>query len=458
MIKHFLLLTSIALASLVQSMAQPKKIIADKIIGQVGDKIVLKSDVTNAIADYKRQGQEGQLPPHAECAFLEGQLIQKALVLQAEKDSLVVSEDEIEAGLENQIRGFINAYGSKEVLEEVAGRTIYQIKEDFRQVFKERKLSEQMRGKILEPIKISPTETKAYYNKIPKDSLPFYESEIEISQLLAQPKASKEIEEYCIKQLYEYKRQAESGTKKFEQLAKLNSEDPGSKDNGGQYNINRTNKEFDQTFTATAFRLKEGQISNVFKSKFGFHILQLVSRAGDDAIVRHILRIPPVTEDEIKLSVTKLDSVRNLLLTKKIGFGEAVDKYSEDENSKFNGGAITARDGSSFLSIDQLDKDLVVALKDLKPGDLSKPLVYTDERGRKMVRVVYLKNRTQPHRENLKEDYNRVAARALEEKKQQALENWFKDHLPNYYIAIDNEFKGCSALADWFKYSVKADN
>jgi len=433
--------------------AQPKKVVADKIVGQVGDKIVLLSDLNNAIADYKRQGQEGQLPPNPECTFLEGQLIQKALVLQAEKDSLTVSEEDIEAGLDNQIRGFINAYGSKEVLEEVAGRTVYQIKEDFRQVFKERKLADQMRGKILESIKISPTEAKAYYNKIPKDSLPFYESEIEISQVQVQPKATKEIEEYCIKQLYEYKRQAEAGIKKFEAIAKLYSEDPGSKENGGQYNVNRTSKEFDPTFTATAFRLKEGQISNVVKTKFGFHILQLVSRAGDDAIVRHILKIPPVTDDEVAASIKKLDSVRNLIVTNKIDFGYAVDKFSDDENSKFNGGTVTARDGSSFLNIDQLDKDLVVTLKNLKPGEVSKPFAYTDERGRKMVRIVYLKNRTAPHRENLKEDYNRIAAKALEQKKQATLENWFKEHLPFYYISIDNKYKGCSALQDWFKYA-----
>ena len=447
---------SISLLSLCLAVtAQTKKVTADKIVGQVGDKIVLLSDINNAIADYKRQGQEAQLPPNAECAFLEGQLIQKALVLQAEKDSLVVSEDDIEAGLDNQIRGFINAYGSKEVLEEVAGRTVYQIKEDFRIPFKERKLADQMRGKILENIKISPVEVKAYYDKIPKDSLPFYESEIQINQVLSQPKASKEIEEYCVKQLYEYKRQAESGVKKFDQLCKLYSEDPGSKDNGGQYNLNRTSKEFDPTFTSSAFRLKEGQISNVVKTKFGYHLIQMVSRSGDDAVVRHLLKIPQVTEDEIKISVKKLDSARTLIQNGYIGFGEAVDKFSDDESSKFNGGSITARDGSSFLNIDQLDKDLVLTLKNLKPGDISRPNVYTDERGRKMVRLIYLKNRTQPHRENLKEDYNRVADRALEEKKRNALSKWFQEHLPNYYINIDEAYKDCSSLSNWWKYSSK---
>ena len=255
--------------------------------------------------------------------------------------------------------------------------------------------------------------------------------------------------------MYEYKRQAESGTKKFEQLVKLYSEDPGSKDNGGQYNINRTNKEFDPAFTAAAFRLKDGQISNVVKSKFGYHIIQMVSRSGDDALVRHILRIPPVTDDEVAKSTKKLDSVRTMVNNGWLSFGEAVDKFSDDESSKFNGGTITARDGSSLLNIDQLDKELVLSIKNLKPGEISKPSSYTDERGRRMVRIVYLKNRTQPHRENLKDDYNRVADRALEAKKHDALSKWFKNHLPSYFISIDDAYKDCNSLAEWWRYSSK---
>jgi peptidyl-prolyl cis-trans isomerase SurA len=438
--------------TITQTFAQPKKVIADKIIGQVGDKIILRSDVVNAIADYKRQGQEAQLPPNAECAFLEGQLIQKALVLQAEKDSLVVSDEEIEAALDNQIRGFIQAYGSKEMLEEISGRTIYQLKDDFRGPFREKKLADQMRSKIVDNVKITPNEVKAYFNKIPKDSLPYYESEIELSQIVSIPKSNKEVDEYVIKQMYEYKRQVENGVKKFEALAKQFSEDPGSKENGGMYNINRTEKFWDKDFMNACFRLKEGQISPVIKSKFGYHIIQMVSRAGDDAVIRHILRIPPITEEEILLSIQKLDSVRKNIVAGKLTFGEAVNKHSDDESSKFNGGAITARNGSTYITIDELDKDLVIAIKNLKVGEYSKPLTF-DDRGVKKVRIVYLKTRTEPHQENMREDYNKVAERALDEKKQVTLEKWFKEHLPRYYITIDKEFANCESLGDWWKFA-----
>lgn len=451
--KNFLLLLTAVL--LVQaSFAQ--KMVADKIIAQIGDKIILKSDIDNAIADYRRQEMEDQLPPNPECAFLQGQLIQKTLVIQAEKDSLFVEEDELEALLDNRIRYFISQYGSQDMLEQIAGRSVYEIKEDLRQPFREKTMAEKMQGKILENVKITPTEVKEYFDKIPKDSLLFYESELEVNELVMYPKANKDLEDYVAAQLLDYKRQVESGQKKFDQLARLYTEDPGSKETGGQYSINRTDKSWDPTFVAAAFKLKEGQISPVIKSKFGLHIIQMVSRAGDDAVVRHILKIPPVTDVEVKLGIARLDSIRNKIVSGEINFAAAVNKYSEDENHKFTGGAILGPDGSPYLNIDKLDKDAVVALKGMNPGDISKPQSYTDERGRRTVRILYLKTRTEPHVENLKDDYNKIAQRALEMKKQTVLEKWFREHIPNYYTSIDKEYAGCESVKEWLNVATTA--
>jgi len=457
--KKVFLIVILLVTGMMSVKAQAKKVVADKIVGQVGDRIILRSDILNEIADMKRQyqGQEGVVFP-TECQVLERQLIQKALILQAEKDSLSVTEEEIDATIDNRIRAAIQQYGSKDILEEIAGKTIYQLKEDFRTSFREQKLAERMQNKIIETIKITPTEVKAYYNKIPKDSLPFYESEVELSQIVVIPKANRDIEEYVSKQMYDYKKSVESGAQKFEALVKLYSEDPGSKDQGGQYNLNRNDRNWDPAFLSASFRLKENQISPVVKSKFGLHIIQLMSRSGDEAVVRHILRIPPVTEDEIKDAVKKLDSVKKQLIAGSLSFGEAVSKYSEDENSKFSAGSISAQDGNVFLSIDMLDKDMVIALKDLKPGEYSAPQVYTDERGRKAVRLIHLKRRTEPHRENLMDDYNRIAQRALESKKTQALDKWFKEHIPNYYVSIDKDFTGCESLKEWKAAAAKADS
>jgi peptidyl-prolyl cis-trans isomerase SurA len=268
------------------------------------------------------------------------------------------------------------------------------------------------------------------------------------------PKANRDVESYVMRELNDWKKQVEDGTKKFDQLAKSYTEDPGSKESGGQYSINKNDKFWDPAFIAAAFKLKEGQVSPVVKSKFGLHLIQMVSRSGDDAVIRHILRIPPVTDEEIKEAVGKLDSVRSKIVTGSLSFGEAVNKYSEDEGSKFSGGRKQGRDGSSFVTIDQLDKDMVVAIKDMKPGDYSKPIPFTDERGKKAVRLVYLQTRTSPHRENLKDDYSKISQRALEQKKNDVLEKWFKSHIPNYYITIDKEFAGCSSVKDWIGNSI----
>ena len=422
-----------------------QKIVADKIVGIVGDKIVLRSEVTSAISDIIRQG--GQAPE--DCAVLDGMMIQKALVLQAERDSIPVTDDDVEAEIDQKIRYFIAQYGSKDALEQISGRTIYQLKEDFRQPIREQRLATGMRNKVVSDVKITPTEVKEYYDKIPKDSLHFYESELQIGEIVLFPKASHDIEKLAIDELSEYKRQVEAGLKKFDALAKIYSDDPGSRDKGGEYQLNRSDKQWDPIFMAAAYRLKEGQISPVIKTQFGYHIIQMVSRNGDEATIRHILKIPQVTDVEVNETIQKMDTIRNYLTSGMINFKEAAVKYSEDPNAKFTAGLKMARDNSTYLTIDQLDKEIVKLLNNLKVGDYSKPTAFTDERGKKGVHIIYLLSKSDPHRENLKDDYNRISQRALEEKKQAALERWFKSKIPSYYILIDDEYKHCPNLSKW---------
>lgn len=445
MIRTRILLTVVLLSLFSISFAQPKKLVADKIVAVVGNKVILKSDIDNSLIDMQRQGVE--IPADAKCLTLQQSMGIKALVLQAEKDSLPVTDEEVESDIDNQIRYFISQYGSKDELERVAGKSVYQLKEDFKEGFRDRKLASSMRSKIVEDVKITPNEVKNYFDRIPADSLALYESEVEVGQIVIYPKASREAEEYCIEQLAEYKKQAEAG-KDFGTLASMNTEDPGSKANGGRYEINRTQRDLDPTWLAKAFALKEGQISNPFKSKFGYHIIKMESRAGDDAVVRHILKIPQVTQFEMKEGFQRMDSVRSKLIAGTIDFGTAVSRYSDDDVSKFTAGLIQGPNGN-FLTIDQLDKDIVAILKDIKVGEYSQPIAYTDERGKQGIRLIYLKSQSQPHRENLKDDYDKVAQRALEEKKEAALDKWFDEHIKNYYIKIDPEFKNCEVLKKW---------
>ena len=426
----FLLLTFAGVAQ-----GQPKKVIADKISGIVGDKIILYSDIRNSLADIIRQG--GQVPENAECMLMEQAIISKMLMLQAQKDSLPVTDEEVEADLDNRIRTYINQFGSQEALEEVAGKTIYQIKDDARESVKEQKLAQAMQRKIVDNVRITPIEVKAYFEKIPKDSLPFYETELEIGQIVLYPKASRDLEQYIAGEMNNYKKQIETKITDFCRLAKQVSEDPGSKDRCGQYQINRTEKTWDPVFLSTAFRMKEGEISSPVKSKFGFHIIQMVQRNGDDAIVRHILRIPPVTEEEINQAKGKLDTIRSKIIAGTLGFNEAATKYSDDEAAKYTGPFITNREGSPFVTIDMLDKEMVAMLGKMKVGEFSQPTPFESEQGKKGVRIVFLKSKSEPHRMNLKDDYSKISTFALEEKKSQTLDKWIKNKLPTYYVMID---------------------
>jgi peptidyl-prolyl cis-trans isomerase SurA len=415
--------------------AQPKKVVADKIAAVVGDRIILQSDVRNSVADMARRGEN--LPPNAECMIMEQAVVSKVMMLQAEKDSLPVTEEDVEADLDNRIRSYVNQLGSQEAVEEIAGKTIYQIKDDARESVREQKLAASMQRKIVENVRITPVEVKAWFEKIPKDSLPFYESELEIGQIILYPKASRDLEQYIIGEMNNYRRQIELKLTNFEQLAKRVSEDPGSKDRGGQYQLNRNEKTWDPVFLSTSFRLKEGEISPPVKSKFGFHIIQMVQRNGDDAIVRHILRIPPVTSDELDQAKRKLDTVRSKIIAGTLTFNEGAAKYSDEESAKYTGPYLTNRDGSTFVTIDQLDKDMVSLLAKLKPGDYSMPVAYENEQGKKGVRIVHLKSRSTPHRMNLQDDYSKIAQFALEEKKAKVMEKWIQNKLETYYVKID---------------------
>ena len=446
--KYFLLfLATLPVAILsAQPGTQAKKIIADKVAAVVGDQIIMYSDIKNTISDYIRQGAE--VPDNADCIILDQAILSKILMQQAQKDSLPVTDDEVDAELDLRVREFVRMYGSEKAVEELAGKSIYQIKEDARESVKEKKLAEAEQKKIVENVKITPAEAKVFFDRIPKDSLPFYESELEVGQIVVYPQASRDLEKYVIDELNHYKQMIEAKQTTFEQMAKLHSEDPGSKDRGGQYEINRKDKSWDPSFISAAFRLKDGEVSPVVKTKFGYHIIQMVERNGDEAIIRHILRVPPITDEETNASVGKLDSVRAKIIAGTMNFNQAALKYTEDEQAKFAGPFFTGRDGSTYVTIDELDKDVVTMLGKLKVGEISQPTAFTDEqRNKKGVRIVYLKSRSEPHRMNMKDDYNKIAQLALEEKKAKVMDKWLATKLPTYYVMVADDYSAeCSNI------------
>jgi peptidyl-prolyl cis-trans isomerase SurA len=433
-----------------------QKMVADKIAAIVGDKIILRSDIEGEMVNLQRSTVDNTLPPNAPCMIMEQIIAQKVMVMQAERDSLPVSDQDVDGQIENRIRYFEDLYGSREKMKEVTGYSIYQLRERFRQPIKEGLLAKAMQDKITSSVKVTPSEVKKYFDAIPKDSLQFYESELEIGQIVLQPKATKEMDQYAIDRLLEFKKQVQDKTSDFGRLAILYSEDPGAKENKGVYILNRNDKQWDPDFLAASFRLKENEISSPVKSQFGYHLIQCIKRQGDNITVQHILLKPNVTRNDLAEATKKLDSIRLVILSGKMTFGEAVVKYSDLPMAKFDGGMLQNRmNGSTLITIDQLDqpseRDIVLLLDTLKPGGISKPMPYVDDQpgGRNGVRIIYLKTRSHPHRENMTDDYARIQQRTLQLKQQEARDKWLREKIPTYYIHVEDEFKQCSHIAQW---------
>lgn len=436
--------------------AQAQKVVADKVIAVVGDKIILQSDIKNRLDDMKRNGVD--VPENGHCYLMETLLSSKVLAQQAIKDSLPLSDEDVEAELDLKIRQYAAQFGSITALEEVAGKSVFQLKEDSREAVREQKLAEMMQQKIMENVKITPTEVRSYFDRIPKDSLPFYEAQVEVGQIVIFPKASREVEQLAKDELNEYRQSVLSGEKKFETLARTYSNDPGSRNDGGLFSFKITDKNVDDNFRNVALNLKKpGDISSVVKSQFGYHIIQLVERKGDDITVRHILRVPIVTETEFTAVQAKLDSVRARLIAQTISWGDAVSRYSEDDYSKYTAGMITnPEDRSTFITIDRFpDKDLVLMLKSLKLGEYSQPVKFADYRQKEGVRIIFYKTFVPAHVENIKDDYSKIAQRALDEKKGEAMEKWINTKLPLYYLNVDADYNDCSNINRWVQESAK---
>jgi peptidyl-prolyl cis-trans isomerase SurA len=425
---------------------------ADKILAIVGkNKIILKSEFEQQAQQTANQQNSGQpLSDSMRCMLLQEMITAKMLVEQADRDSMFVSDEEVEGTLDNRIRYFIAQYGSKEKLETLSGKTVYQMKEENRDVIKEQMLSDKVRNKIKSSIRVTPADVKAFFDRQPKDSLPFYPATIEAGEIVIAAPTNPELDKYAREKIEDIRKQIVVDGKSFETMAGLYTMDPGSRDNGGLYKDVTRNGGFDQTFVTAAFRLQNGEVSPVVKTRFGYHIIQMVERKGEQVDIRHILISPEHTDADYKLALHKLDSIRTQIVAGKMTFQEAVGKFSTDDASKMTGGMISdRRTGSTQMEVDQLDPQLALMLDSLKPGSISEPQQFRTERGELSTRIVFLKSRTEPHRANLQDDYSKIQAVAQAQKEYEKMEKWVEDRLPNYYLKVDPDYSACHSISMW---------
>ncbi len=417
----------------------------DKIVAVIGkNRIILQSELDAEAANYKQQMPE--FHDSMKCDLLQQMIMRKMLVEQAERDSIPLSDEEVDGTLEQRVRYFISLYGSKEKLEEISGKTIYQLKEENREIIKEGMLSERMQSKILQNVKVTPAEVQVFYKQIPADSLPFFPATVEMGQIVIDPPLNPELEAYTRQEMEKIRKEIVEGGKDFEVMAGLHSQDPGSRDNGGDLGtISRT--DVVPEFAAAAYKLQNGEISPVIKSKFGFHIIQMVARKGDQVHVRHILKRPERTSGDFKIAMTKLDSIRAQLVAGTITFQEAVGKYNTDEAASRTGGMIADQQtGSTSLEIDKLDPALALMIDTLQPGTFSSPQIFDKGNGERSTRIVYMRSITKPHKANLQDDYGRIQEVALQQKKAKKLDEWMAEKSPSYYLKVDEEYSNCHAI------------
>lgn len=425
---------------------QEERMLVDRIEGIVGDKIILHSDIELQYQQMKLEGTD--MPGDFKCAILNQMLAQKMLLHGAELDSLVVSDEEVESQLDRRVRYFVRMIGSEEKLEEYYGKSIIRIKDEFRKDIREQLLAENMRKKILEKVKVTPADVKAFFHSFPKDSLPYFNAEVEVGQIVIFPAASRELKDYTRTTLNGIRDRVLAG-EDFCILAQLYSEDAGTAEQCGDLGFIKRG-EMVTEFEGAAFRLAENEISPVVETKFGFHIIQMLEKKGARIRVRHILMRPKTTSFDLLRAKERLDSVRTRITEGKMKFEEAATLFSEDEATRNMGGMlINPQTGNTFFETDQLDKSIYFAIEKLSPGQISQPELFKTPEDLQAYRIAYLKSESAPHEANLKDDYSKIKAAAAVQKEEREFQSWITEKVKNSYIYVAEPYHSCDLMKKW---------
>lgn len=448
MVKRMLMpvLLIMLIVSAVQVNAQNEKVI-DEIVALVGSHPVYWSDVEAQFSQAKAQGVTGD-PVKLRCGIFESLVFQKLLVYQAEIDSLVVSDDQVNSELERRLRYYIQQFGSQQKLEEFYDKSLEEFKNELREPLRQEILSQQAQAKIVENVKMTPNETKEYFTNLKKDSIPVVPTEYEIGQIVKTPVVGPSQLKDSREKLNALRNRVLKG-EKFSTLAVLYSEDPGSAAKGGELGL-FSRGSMAPEFESAAFSLKnKNDISEIIKTKFGYHLLQLIERKGDFVNVRHILIIPKVSPDDLVAAASKLDSIADKVRADSLTFARAAMLYSDDPG-KVNGGLIQSQaSGTTSLAADELDPKVFFIIDKMKVGEISGSVPYTTEDGTQAYRVLYLKTRTEPHTANMKDDYNKIQDWALANKKEKVTAKWVETKSKTAYIRLGDKFQSCDFRYKW---------
>ena len=428
----------------------------DKVAAVVGSSIILNSDIEREYDNYLVQGNQPN--PAMKCQVLQQLLTQKLLAQQAVIDSVIVKDDEVDNEVDKRMRYFVQRAGGQEKLEAFLGKSTIQYKDELRPDVRELLTAQKMQQKITEKISVTPQDVKNYFNSIPKDSLPSINKEVEIAQIVFNPKLTKEEKQLSREKAESLRERIKKG-EDFATLATLYSQDPGSAPAGGDLGF-ADRSTFVKEFAAMAFKLKAGEISPVFETDFGFHFLQVIERRGEQVHVRHILIVPEITQASLDRAKTKADSIYNTIKTMKLDFSSAASFYSDDNETKYNGGmmlnAEDVQSRSTFIPTNKLDPQIALLVDTMKVGSIAKPALFTAQNNKKSYKILYLKSKTDAHQANLAQDFPKLKDAAAESKTSKTVSQWFEKRRKETYINIDPEYQTCDQLKTWMPATASA--
>lgn len=420
--------------------AQNQPLNVDGIVAAIGDQIILQSDI---IFQKQALSQEGRVL--SDCDMLKEISLEKLLIHHAAIDSVEVTNEEIDESIDRRIQQLVAQIGSERKMEEYYKKSILLIKEEMRPLMKNQMISQRMQMTVAENIQISPIEVEEMIQEMPVDSLPLIGTEVELAQIIIEPEVSKESITETIERLNTLRERILNGSS-FSSMAILYSEDPGSNRNGGEYKGLKRGQ-FVKEFEAVAFNLRPGEVSKPFKTDYGYHIVQLQIKRGEELDLRHILIKPKVEQEDLDIAKKILDSLRVDIIGGKISFEEVAKKYSSDDESKLNGGVMmNPMTTDTRWNLEDLDRSIFYAIEKIEVGEISSAALVREQDGKEIFRIFQLRQRIAPHRANLNQDFSLLKNYVENQKRQEKLLDWVSRKKNSTYIFVAPKYRDCQIL------------
>ena len=417
----------------------------DGIVVKVDNQIVLRSDVENIYNQEMARAEGKAMPPDLKCKILQSLVLNKLMLARAEVDSVTVTDQQVNGEVDRRMAYFVQQIGSEKRLEEQYNKPLKALKDDLRPQIKDQLTQQKMQETITGKVAVTPREVAQYFSKVPKDSLPYFSTEVEVGQIVIPAQVNDKAKQATMAKLNDIRAQVLGGAD-FATLAKQYSEDPGSGKEGGFLGFFGRG-ELVPEYEAASMKLEPGQLSPVVQSQFGFHLIQFIERKGNKYSTRHILLKPETGAADASASAKTLVKLRRQILSDSISFAKAAKENSSDKASSGNGGLLANRqDGGSRLPLDKLDPAIFFTIDTMKVGHITPPMAYRTDDGKDAMRILWLKSNTPPHQANLQEDYQKIAAAALNEKKTKALDEWFEKNRGTVYLEVAPEYAQCKVL------------